>query len=120
MLSKAAFAPRKRNAPRPAWKTARAFGQFLRGRPCACLGSNPDCDGPIQAAHVPHPASKGVGTKSADRYQIPLSEVCHRTQHRLGWKTFAARFLKGVDPLILSCRYWAAWPGRVKWEADRG
>lgn len=117
MLRKAAIQPRRRNAPRPAWKVAEAFGQWLRGRPCACQGRNPDCSGKIQAAHVPHKASKGMATKAADRYQIPLSEECHlRAQHGKGWQTFAERFLGGRDPVELSDDYWKAWPGRAAWE----
>jgi hypothetical protein len=116
MLSRTALKPRKRNAPRPAWKVADAFGQWLRGRPCACQGRNPACSGKIQAAHTPHKASKGMGTRCADRYQIPLSAGCHlHTQHRKGWQTFAERFL-GRDPNELAEDYWRAWPGRIAWE----
>ena len=121
MLTRAAIKPRKRNAPRPAWKVVDAFHQWLRGRPCACGGSNPNCEGRMQAAHVPHKASKGMGTKAADRWAIPLSEGCHlHTQHQKGWQTFAAMFLKGRDPAALAAAYWQAWPGRVKWEQENG
>ena len=118
MLSRASLArPRKRNAPRPAWKVAKAYGQWLRGRSCACEGRNPDCRGPIQAAHVPHPQSSGTATKAADQHQIPLSYACHiDTQHRIGWKSFAALYLAGADPTELAERYWLAWPGRPRWE----
>lgn len=118
MLSRAALAPRKQNAPRPAWKCAEAFKQWLRGRPCACGGRNPACSGKIQAAHVLH-ESAGMGTKAADRYCIPLSEGCHiNTQHRIGWISFAAKYLGGRDPVALSEEYWKAWPGRRAWEAS--
>lgn len=109
--------PRKRNSPRPDWKVAEAFKQWLRGRECACGGSNPACRGRIQAAHVPHKASKGVGTKVADRWCIPLSEGCHLdTQHRIGWPSFAKQFLNGQDPESLAGDYWHLWPGRIAWE----
>jgi hypothetical protein len=86
MFAKALTRPRKQNAPRPAWKVADAFRQFLRGRPCACEGRNPDCAGRIEAAHAPDKTTKGTATKAADRFCIPLSEV-HATgsQHSLGW-----------------------------------
>lgn len=72
----------------------------------------------MQAAHVPHKASKGMSTKVADRYQIPLSENCHmHTQHQKGWQTFAALYLKH-DPVALSEEYWKAWPARGQWEAS--
>lgn len=75
----------------------------------------------MQAAHVPHKASKGTATKAADRFQIPLSENCHlHTQHRQGWQTFAAQFLGGRDPVELSNEYWKAWPGRLAWERRLG
>lgn len=109
--------PRKRNAPRPAWKVAEGFRQWLRGRPCACQGRNPDCSGKIQAAHTPHPASRGMNSKVADRYEIPLSEGCHIfTQHRIGWPEFARRYLGGEDPAKLAEAYWKAWPARAQWE----
>lgn len=121
MLSRSAFRPRRQKAPRPAWKVAEAFKQWIRGRPCACEGRNPECDNQdIQAAHTGHKGSKGMGTKAADRYCIPLSEVCHRTQHLIGWQSFAAKFLRGAEPVVLSLRYWAAWPGRAKWEEKNG
>jgi hypothetical protein len=119
MLARSAIRPRRQNAPRPAWKVAEGFKQWLRGRPCACEGRNPACSGKMQAAHVPHKASKGTGTKAADRYCIPLSEGCHlHTQHRIGWPEFARLYLRGRDPVLLSCEYWAAWPSAAKRDAD--
>jgi hypothetical protein len=117
MLRRTALRPRRQNAPRPDWKVAEAFKQWLRGRECACGGSNPDCSGKIQAAHVPHKGSKGIGTKVADRYCIPLSEGCHlHTQHRIGWPEFARKYLHGQDPESLAGDYWHLWPGRIAWE----
>jgi hypothetical protein len=117
MLARSAIKPRRQNAPRPAWKVDEAFRQWLRGRPCACEGRNPACSGKMQAAHVPHKASKGTGTKAADRYCIPLTEGCHlHTQHRIGWPEFARLYLRGRDPVVLSCEYWAAWPSAAKRE----
>jgi hypothetical protein len=48
---------------------------------------------------------------------IPLSENCHlHTQHKYGWRTFAAEYLGGRDPVDLAADYWRAWPGRIAWE----
>lgn len=117
MLARTAIRSRHRNAPRPAWKVASAFHQWLRGRPCACGGANPKCAGRIQAAHVPHKASKGTATKAADQWAIPLSEGCHlHTQHSRGWQTFARLYLGGRDPVALAAEYWRAWPGRIAHE----
>ena len=72
----------------------------------------------MEAAHTPHKASKGTSTKAADRYCIPLSYDCHQVkQHNMGWPSFAAKYLRGRDPVALSDEYWKAWPGRAKWEA---
>jgi len=101
--------PRKTNSPRPAWKVNAAYLQWLRGRRCACLGRNPDCDGKTQAAHGPDPATKGIGTKSVDDIAMPLSEVCHHAQHALGWQTFAKRFLAGADPRAMCIAYHGEW-----------
>lgn len=56
--------PRRKNAPRPAWKVAESYKQWLRGRPCAFEGGG-DCWGKIEAAHTPDPLSKGMSTKAA-------------------------------------------------------
>lgn len=119
MLGPAALRNRHRNAPRPAWKVADAFRQWLRGRPCACEGKNPDCGGLIRSAHVDYAGSKGMGTKVADCDCIPLSDNCHRLQHQIGWKSFETAFLKGLgSALLMANEYWRAWPGRAKWEIE--
>lgn len=103
--------PRKRNAPRPAWKVAKSYTQWLKGRRCACGGRNPDCGGPIQAAHTPDVNSGGMGTKADDHLCIPLSEGCHiRTQHRIGWPAFAKQFLPGPVEQVREA-YWRQWTG---------
>lgn len=111
--------PRRRNAPRPAEKSAPGYLQWLRGRPCACGGSNPDCGGKMQAAHGPDKATKGMGTKCRDSAAIPLSANCHALQHVRGWITFTLDHLPG-HPLKMAEAYWKAWPGRVAWEARNG
>ncbi len=118
-LPMSATRARKRNSPRPEWQVAESYKQWLRGRPCACGGRNPRCFGRIQAAHGPHKASKGTSTKAADRWAMPLSEVCHiETQHKQGWQKFATKYLGGRDPVQLAEDYWRAWPGRAKWEEN--
>jgi hypothetical protein len=97
MLSRTALKPRKRNAPRPAWKVADAFGQWLRGRPCACQGRNPACKGPIQAAHVPAQGEQGHG----DALRRPIPDTAQRGvpfahSAQEGLETFAERFLGGA------------------------
>lgn len=109
--------PRHRNAPRPAWKVAEQFKQWLRGRPCAADGYGL-CDGRMEAAHVDHAGGKGVGTKVADRHCIPLCSDHHARQHKRGWKTFEAECLGGKSAVALAAAYWSAWPGRAAWERE--
>lgn len=116
MLGPSALRSKFRNAPRPEWKVADSFRQWLRGRPCACEGRNPKCGGPIRSAHVDHAGDKGMGTKVADRHCIPLSDQCHKTQHAIGWRSFQTIYLKGRDAVAMAAEYWKAWPGRVAYE----
>lgn len=122
MLSRSAFAPRKKNAPRPFWKVCEAFRQWVRGRPCACGGRNPNCGGNMEAAHVDYagkgtPDAKGMGTKAADRFNIPLSHNCHGLQHQKGWPWFDKHILGGAGAgEKMAGEYWRAWPGRIQYE----
>jgi hypothetical protein len=109
--------PRKRNSPRPAWKVCASFLQWLRGRPCACGGRNPDCGGPMQAAHVDYAAkgtaeAKGMSSKVADRWAIPLSANCHRLQHDKGWPWFDVTILglAGAGEKM-AAEFWRLWKG---------
>lgn len=108
--------PRKKNAPRPAWKVATAYLQWLRGRPCAADGVH--CEGRIEAAHVDHAGDKGMGTKVSDRFAIPLCAGHHGRQHSRGWKTFEAECLGGKSAVAIAHAYWNAWPGRIAWERE--
>lgn len=124
MLSRTVLRPRRQNAPRPEWKVAAAYLQWLRGRPCACGGRNRSCGGDMQAAHVDGAGkgttdAKGVGSKVSDRYAIPMSTTCHAMQHSKGWPWFIATILLR-DPVKLAEEYWRAWPGRAKWESTYG
>lgn len=130
MLRRSALKPRKQNAPAPAWKVAEAFKQYLRGRDeCACDGRNPHCGGPIIAAHVDYAGkgtrdAKGTGTKAADRWCIPLSDLCHKLQHSKGWPWFDKNILGHAGAAEeIAGDYWHLWPGRIAWErklADNG
>jgi hypothetical protein len=98
--------PRKRNAPRPAWKVEKAYHQWLRGRPCAKSG--PDCDGRMEAAHTPDPLSKGLSTKAADHNAIPLCQFHHKLHTNKGWSAIG---LTRESARLLGNAYWAAWNG---------
>lgn len=98
--------PRKRNAPRPAWKVAKAYHQWLRGRSCLCEGMG--CEGKIEAAHTPDPGSKGMGTKAADHNAIPLCTFHHRLHTTKGWS--AIGFTRDAAQAAAS-EYWRVWKG---------
>ena len=108
-------APRKRNSPRIAEKSAPAFLRWLRGR--ECLAFSPICLGKIEAAHVDYAGGKGMGTKVADRHAIPLCSAHHRLQHANGWPWFDIMTLRlaGAGE-VAAAKYWRAWPGRIAWE----
>lgn len=107
--------PRKRNAPRPAWKVATSYLQWLRGRPCAVASK--ECMGKIEAAHTPDPDSKGMGTKAADYGAVPLCTWHHRQQHDIGWPAFAKlHSIKSIDEWRSA--FWKAWPGWFAWKQD--
>jgi hypothetical protein len=108
--------PRHKNTPRPAWKVARSYLQWLRGRECACADRG-DCWGRIEAAHTPDPLSKGTGTKSADRNAIPLCQGHHLAHTNKGWSAIGLTREKAA---AMAESYWRGWPGRVTWEAKNG
>lgn len=97
----------------------------MRKLPCTCGGRNPDCGGRILSAHVDYaakgtPDAKGVGSKVADRWCIPLSDNCHKLQHNIGWPPFEARYLPAKAE-ILAAEFWDAWirtESGKKWTRD--
>ena len=116
--------PRRKNAPRPAEKSAPAFLQFVRGRECA-FADHGGCEGKVEAMHLDFAGGKGTSTKVSDRYALPACSFHHRRQHQRGWISFCREF--GVTKeqlLIAAARLWNAWPSRVAWErkmeASRG
>jgi hypothetical protein len=118
MLSRSATRPRRHNAPRPAEKSCPRFLQWIRGR--GCLACNAGCTDRVEAAHVDYAGGKGVGSKVADRYAVPLCggpAGHHAEQHRRGWKTFERQYF-GEEGYALKAAeaYWRAWPGRIAWE----
>lgn len=112
--------PRKRNAGRPAWKVAKSYLQWLRGRECAASGGGVACEGIMTAAHVDHAGDKGMGTKVSDRFAIPLCMGHAMRQHNRGWQTFESECLGGKSAVAMADAYWNEWPGRYEWERENG
>lgn len=71
----------------------------------------------MEAAHVDYAAkgtveAKGMGSKVADRWQIPLSHNCHRLQHTKGWPWFDKHILGGIGRgEMMAAEYWRLWKG---------
>src|ERR1051325_10933345 len=57
---------------------------------------------PTECAHVKNKRNHGD-----ENNLIPLCQSCHREQHRIGIKTFAARHKKDLGHLARSYRKWA-------------
>lgn len=115
-------AARRTNSPRPAWKVELAFHKFLRGRPCfldgrGCGWGDPPRKSFVEAAHVDCAGGKGMGSKVADQFAIPLCQRHHDEQHgkigafknRGGWKTFQLKY--GFDAVKVAAEYWRLWQG---------
>ena len=108
--------PRRKNAGRAPVKSAPGFLQWLRGRDCifADMGG---CEGRMEAAHLDFAGGKGIGTKVADRYAVPMCSAHHRIQHSGGWPRFLVGMLTTKGAMLLAAaKLWNAWPGRVAWE----
>jgi hypothetical protein len=111
--------PRRKNAPRPAEKSAPAFLQYIRGRECA-FADHGGCEGKIEAMHLDFAGGKGMSTKVADSFAIPACSYHHRRQHTRGWISFCREFGVTKEQLLAAAdRLWRAWPGRANWERKR-
>lgn len=118
--------PRRRNGPRPSEKSAPQFLAWLGKRECYLTGHRLGGCGlapfprksPVEAAHGPDKATKGMGTKSTDACALPLCQRHHDEQHRIGWSTFQAKY--GFHAVDVAGDYWSLWPGLRKWLEKTG
>lgn len=106
---------RHRNAPRPEWKVAQSYKEWLRKR--RCFRHGPDCWGKMEAAHTPDPQSKGIATKAADFNCIPACTYHHKIQTDMGWSAVGLTREKATE---MAAAYWRDWPGRIAWEREHG
>lgn len=108
---------RHKNAGRPPEKSAPGFLQYVRGRPCI-FHDEGGCAGKIVPAHLDWAGGKGMGSKVADRYCVPMCGLGHHArQHSIGWDSFMAEMGVTREQLLLgSAKFWNAWPGRAAWE----
>jgi hypothetical protein len=71
----------------------------------------------MEAAHMADPASKGMGTKAADRNCVPACEHHHKLHTDRGWSALGITREQGT---AMAADYWRLWPGRKAWEARNG
>jgi hypothetical protein len=111
---------RHRNRGRPPQKDAPGFLQFVRGRPCIFADSG-DCQGKVQACHLDFAGGKGLNSKVADRYSVPMCGLGHHArQHGVGWDSFMAEMgVTREELMIAAARLWHAWPSRRQWESKQ-
>jgi hypothetical protein len=118
---KLALQRRHKNSGRPPEKDAPKFKEWLRKtHDCAFINAG-DCAGKIESMHLDFAGGKGMGTKVADSFCLPACAKHHGLQHVWGWITFLSRMgLTKEACIAASDKLWRAWPGRAKWEAERG
>jgi hypothetical protein len=89
--------------------------KFVRGFVCACFKSGA-CSGRIEAHHVREGASAGTGIKPPDYMAVPLCAVHHAEGHRIGWKTFEAKY--AVNLLSEAEKIARVSPAKDEWERE--
>lgn len=104
---------RHRNAGRPPEKDAPGFLAWLRLRPCI-LEHSGECWGKVRACHWDEAGDKGMATKVADKWSLPMCDGHHGEQTDvLGWPDFQTKYRFGAEAF---CRkLWQDWPGRIEW-----
>ena len=87
---------------------------WLRGS-CQCLIAGKAghvCSTKMEAHHVREGADGGMGMKPGDDTAVPLCADAHAEGHRIGWRTFEARY--GVDMDKAAEAHWKASTHRHK------
>jgi putative HNHc nuclease len=92
----------KRATPRRAKNRCPAFLYWLRTKPCCVPPVWEAIAHPSEAAHV-HARRNGGDVANA----VPLCPTHHAEQHRMGIKSFAAKYALDLD--ALARRYWEAY-----------
>jgi len=82
--------------------------EALRQCPCVACGHDPAGE----AAHISMASAKhgkpekGMGSKSADQWTLPLCHACHMRSHEVGEQPFWRDL--GLDPLMLAAALYRA------------
>lgn len=99
--------------------------QWVRGHECAVsdktwfdelddITRRHRCDGKVQSHHVRVEGQGTTGEKPGDDKTVALCDLAHREGHRIGWKSFEAKYR--VDLTAIARELWARSPHRVKHE----
>lgn len=111
MLTRSAFAPRKKNSMKAdSWKRCEPFLKWLRGRRCfiSTVSTIHQCGGKVRACHFDPWGDKGVGTKVSDQASMPMCDAAHGEQTDiLGWPAFQRKY--GFDGRDVVTAYWLEW-----------
>lgn len=104
---------RHQNAGRPPVKDAPGFLAYVRQRPCI-LAHTGECRGKVRACHWDEAGDKGMATKVADQWSLPMCDGHHQEQTDvLGWPKFQEKYRFSAKAFCETL--WRAWPGRVAW-----
>lgn len=120
MLSRAAFAPRRKNSGRQhEGKRFPSHLAWLRKRPCILEGRHGHaCEGRMEAMHVDFAGGKGVSLKVRDIWTVPACSEAHRLYHQHGARSWEAAWR--IDLIEAAKQYAANSPHRHQWEQANG
>ena len=92
--------------------------QWVRGHECAIPEATHwfKSRGRIEAHHVRVAGDGTTGKKPGDDKTVPLCGVHHEEGHRIGWKSFEARYK--VDLTALAAEFWKRSPHGIKWRRE--
>lgn len=107
--------PTKMGCNMPKQIRSAAHLKWIRGHECAA--ANPDCQGPIEAAHVRIGTDGGTSIKPSDCWAVPLCSWHHRLQHQIGERSFENGL--NLDLLEIAKALWAKSPHRLRATAAR-
>lgn len=79
---------------------------FVRGFVCAVSPTyGHECGGKTEAAHCRTGTDGGTGMKPSDCYTLPLCTNHHAEQHRIGEKSFEAKYK--IDMKAIASKLWS-------------
>lgn len=91
---------------------------WVRGHACAAFGNPPTyyCGDRIESHHVRVEGDGTTGKKPSDEHVVPLCNLHHEEGHRIGWKSFEARYK--VDLTKIAAELWKRSPHGIKYRRE--